>query len=171
MSPSSRWLVAIAATVAALVLVSVVVALVTPRGRAGTLPEDTPEGVVQRFVVAIKDQDYNQAHSYLSDRLKTYCTVRHMQDTTRQSVDQGNNQRVALLDTQTLSDSRVEVRVQVTQVNISPPFGVNEYSHEERYVLIQEGGEWRIDEPPWPVGWCPGLEGAPPKPFPVTTPG
>ena len=48
--------------------------------------------------------------------------------------------------------------MRVTEVNVSPPFGMNERSHTVRYVLIREGQEWRLDEPPWPLGWCPGLE-------------
>ncbi|MBI2872593.1 MAG: hypothetical protein HYY00_05310 [Chloroflexi bacterium] len=172
MSASGRWLVAIAAVVAVLVVVSVVVTLVSPRGKAVTFPEDTAEGVVQRFIVAIRDGDENLAHGYLSENLKKSCTAQHIRDTTRWLRDrEGRNQQLVLLGTQTLSDGRAEVRVRVTDVNVSPPFGVNEYSHEERYVLVREGDAWRFDQPPWPVSYCPDLERVPAKPGIIAPPG
>ena len=152
---SSRWLVAIAAVVAALILVSVVVALVNPRGAGETLPEGTPESVVQRFILALEDDDYSLAHGYLSDELKESCTLEDLRSTTRWSVDESEDYRVALLEKEELSDGRTQVRVRVTEVRVSPPFGVDEYSHQERYVLVREGGEWHLDESPWPMEWCP----------------
>jgi len=152
---SSRWLVAIAGVVVALIVISVVVALVNPRGAAETLPEDTPEGIVQRFILALEDEDYSLAHGYLSDELKESCAVEHVRDDAHWFVEELTDRRVALLEEEELSDGRMEVRVHVTEVNVSPPFGVNEYSHQERYVLVQEVGEWRFAELPWPIDWCP----------------
>ncbi|MBI4281867.1 MAG: hypothetical protein HY672_00040 [Chloroflexi bacterium] len=145
---------AVAGVVVALILVSVVVALVNPRGAAETLSEDTPEGIVQQFILAVQDRDYSLAHSYLSDELKKTCTITQMEERSYWPVDTLEDNRIALLDTEELSDGRVRVRVRVTQVNVSPPFGMNEYSHEERYVLAQENGNWRLVEPPWPLSWC-----------------
>ena len=158
---SSRWLVAIAAVVTALILVSVVVALINPRGAAETLPEDTPEGVVQRFILALEDDDYSLAHGYLSDELKKSCTVEQLRNSTRSFEETFQDRRIALLEKEELSDGRMQVRVRVTEVRVSPPFGVDEYSHQERYVLVQENGNWRFTEPPWPMGWCPPPEKAP----------
>ena len=151
---SSRWLVAIAAVVVALILASVVVALVNPRGVAETLPEDTPEGTVQRFILALQDEDYSRAHTYLSDELKKSCPVERMRDTIWWFSEASRDRRVALLEKEDLSGGRVQIRVRVTEVNVSPPFGVNENSHQERYVLVPEAGEWRFAELPWPVNRC-----------------
>ena len=154
---SSRWLVAIAGVVAALIVASVVVALVNPRGAAETLPEDTPEGTVQRFILALQDEDYSLAHSYLSDELKKSCSVEGVREAAQffAEVSQNQSRRVALLEKEELSGGRTQVRVRVTEVSVSLPFGVNENSHQERYVLVQEAGEWRFAELPWPIDWCP----------------
>lgn len=160
---SSRWLVAVAGVVVVLILVSVVVALINPRGAAETLSEDTPEGVVQRFILAFQDRNFSLAHSYLSDELKKTCTIAYMEERSPWSVDSYEGPRVALLDKEELSGGRTALRARVTAVNVSPPFGVSEYSHQERYVLVQENGAWRFTEPPWPImGWCPPI--APEKP-------
>lgn len=151
---SSRWLVAVAGVVVALILVSVAVALINPRGAAETLSEDTPEGIVQRFILAVQDRDFSLAHGYLSDELKKTCTVARMEESPPWRVYMPEDSRIALLGKEELSSGRMQVRVRVTQVNVSPPFGVSEYSHQERYVLVQENGEWRFTEPPWPMSWC-----------------
>ena len=152
---SSRWLVAIAAVVVALILVSVVVALVNPRDVAETLPENTPEGIVQRFILALEDEDYSLAHGYLSDELKKSCSVESARDAAQWFVEESRDRRVALLDKGEMSGGKMRVRVRVTEVNVSPPFGVNENSYQERYILVQEAGEWRFAELPWPIDWCP----------------
>ena len=48
-----------------------------------------------------------------------------------------------------------EARVGSREFRGNPPFGGDDYSHDELFALRQEGGEWRIVEPPWPVHFCP----------------
>ena len=161
---SSKWLAGIAAVVVVLIVASVAVALTVGRETTESLPESEPEGVVQRYIQAVQDQDYRLAHSYLSERLKDFCTEEHLRVSSRWFAERSGEGRIALVGTDTLRDGRREVQVRITDVNISPPFGVNEYSHEERYLLTQANGQWRLDAPPWPVSWCPGLEERGPKP-------
>lgn len=161
---SSKWLVGIAAVVAALIVASVAVALTVGRETAESLPESEPEGIVQRYILAIQDRDYRLAYSYLSEELRQFCTEEHLRMSSRWFAERSGEERIALVGTDTLRDGRREVRVRITDVNVSPPFGVNEYSHEQQYLLTQADGQWRLDAPPWPVGWCPGLEQRGPKP-------
>ena len=153
-SLSSRWLVAVAGVVVTLILVSVAVALINPRGNAETLSEDTPEGIVQRFIMAIQDRDYSLAYVYLSDELKETCTVAEMEERSPWLVDDLEDNRIVLLDTEELSSGRMQVNVRVTRVNVSPPFGVDEYSYQERYILALENGDWRLADPPRSLSWC-----------------
>jgi hypothetical protein len=154
---SNRWLVAIAVVVVALVVVSVVIALVSPVGGVKDLPADAPEGVVQRYIMAVQERDYPLAHSYFSARLQRACTVDNMITESRWVAEGAGRRRVELGETKSLSDGRTQVRVRITDVDVSPPFGVNEFSHDEWYVLVREGGAWRLDSLGWPVTWCPGL--------------
>jgi hypothetical protein len=151
---SSRWLVAVALVVVALILGSMAVALINPRGNVETLSKDTPEGTVQRFILAIQDSDYTLAYNYLTNEMKEICTIAKMETNTRWSVNDLNDNRIELLDTEKLSNGRVKVKVRVSQTNVSPPFGVDEYSHQEWFILIYENGYWRFTEPPWPLDWC-----------------
>jgi len=162
-SPSSRWLAGIALVVLVAVVLSVVLALVNRRG-VSLLAEDTPEGVVQRYLLAIEEDDSKRAYSYLSSELQEYCTYRHFLDSMR--VRERRDMRISLEGTEAL-DGDVEVRVKVTETRLLEPFGFREYTYPARYVLEREGDAWRFSEPPWPLGWCPGLErkpGAVPSP-------
>ncbi len=67
MKPSSRFLIGTLVVIAALVIVTVGLVLATTgKPPAELLPENTPEGVVQRFMIALQNSDYPKAYSYLS---------------------------------------------------------------------------------------------------------
>lgn len=67
MSSSRRWLVIFSAAIGILVLVTVALVLINRGGEVPLQPENTPQGTVQRYLLAIKDKDYRTAYNYLSD--------------------------------------------------------------------------------------------------------
>ncbi|MBI4300208.1 MAG: hypothetical protein HY677_03655 [Chloroflexi bacterium] len=165
-SSSSRWLLAVALVVVLLIAASVTVVLVNPRESGKILSEETPEGIVQRFIRAIQDQDYELAHSYLTAKLRSDCTVDQIKSMSHWFAESSQGRQVDLIDKEQLSRGRVAVRVRITEVRVSPPFMVNESDHQERYVLVQEDGQWRLTETPWPISWCPPPEKPAPAPAP-----
>lgn len=64
MKSSARFLLAFGIAIAVLVTVTIVLVL-TVKGSTTLLPGNTPQGVVQRFLIAVQDQDYEKAYSYL----------------------------------------------------------------------------------------------------------
>ena len=166
-SLSSKWLVGTAIFVVVLIVASVTVGLTIGRGAAKDLPESEPEGTVQRYLLALQNRDYPLARTYLKERLKESCTEEYLREAARYFAERSGDTRIAVVGKNALSNGRVEVRVQVTDVNVSPPFGVNEYSHEEQYALTQVDGQWRLDQPAWPVFGCPDRQVPPKPPRPV----
>ncbi|MBM3941994.1 MAG: hypothetical protein FJ316_03540 [SAR202 cluster bacterium] len=157
-STSSKWLVGAALVIAALIIASVAVALFN-RSREQTLfPEDSPTGVVQRYLLAIQEEDTRKAYDYLGKDLRNRCTYDHFRESTRWLVRQDSNDsrdtQVALEGERAVNDG-MEVRVRITEFNVSAPFNVNEYSHNENYLLKKEDGAWKFVGQPWPMGWCP----------------
>ena len=165
-SSSSRWLIGLGLLVLALIVVSVVVATLNRNRQATLFPEDTPEGTVQRYLLAIDEDDGEAAYSYLSSELQEDCTYQHFRNSTQRYKAQ--DMRVTLEGTEPLN-GRVEVRVEITQVHVNPPFGSSESSYPAYYILEQEDEGWRFAEPPWPMNYCPGLERGikPERPLPV----
>jgi hypothetical protein len=67
MKSSNKWLLGFGTALGILVVLAVVLVLTMPGiDQVELLPESTPEGIVQRYVYAIKNRDYEEAYSYLS---------------------------------------------------------------------------------------------------------
>jgi hypothetical protein len=148
-----RWLVATAATVAVLIaLAALVVAL---RPQQAVFAPDTPEGTVQAYVAAVIDGDLALARSHFAADLEARCPASVFGTRTREALWWGTTERrddwhVRLLETATLSDGRVRVRVRVERTGASPPFEVTSMTSEHAFVLVFEDGAWRIDAFDWP---------------------
>ncbi len=161
---STRWLAGEAVVVLALIILSIAVALLNSQGEATLLAEDTPEGTVQRYLLAVEEGNMKAAFQYLSSELQEDCTYSQFRDSTRWF--EAEDMQVTLEGAEPL-DEEVEVRVRITQFYIDPPFGglapvsplrSGESSYTARYTLEREGETWRLSDPPWPMGRCPGLE-------------
>ncbi|MBN1189108.1 MAG: hypothetical protein JXA46_05085 [Dehalococcoidales bacterium] len=68
MKSSSRLLTGFGIGLFVLVIVTVVLALSIGQQNAPTLPADTPEGTVQRFLLAVQANDYAAAYDYIIPR-------------------------------------------------------------------------------------------------------
>ncbi|WP_411721952.1 hypothetical protein [Mycetocola sp.] len=137
-----RNLVILLSVIAVLVIVSLVV--VFTRGEAELLDESTPEGVVQRYSLAVVDGDDDTAVGYLSADVRENCgTVGNFVS---------DDLRVTLISTE-LRDDSADVRVQISR-HEGGALG-SEYSYEENFRLVSDGGEWLIEFVPWELAVCP----------------
>ncbi|MBI4201087.1 MAG: hypothetical protein HY531_02210 [Chloroflexi bacterium] len=164
MLASSRVLMVIVAVVVSLAVIALVVGLVAG-GKERALPEDSPEGVVQRFLLAMQAGEYKKAYDYLGSKLRSTCAY----DRFLEQRPQGQIEEIqaALSGTRSFDD-RVEVKIVVTQFRTSgpflAPFGSPANSFPETYILLREDGQWRFSQIPWPLYWCPTLEPVKPAP-------
>ena len=149
-SLSTRWLVGVAAVVAAAIALSVVA--IVAGGDEPEFAAGTPEGTVQSYLRAVIDGDASAARGYLSADLNDRCDEARLRDAYRRPSDR--DVRVTLRGTREVGDV-TEVRVRITEFRGAPPFGGDDYSHDAFFALRQEGGEWRIVDPPWPLYFCP----------------
>ena len=166
-SASTKWLGGVAAVVVGLIVVSVLVAALGANKEPVLLPEDQPEGVVQRYLLAVDANETEKAFGYVSPKLKDYCTVQQFRDSTQYTREQ--DMRISLSRTEVVGGvTFVDVRVTQTHVNAEIPFTPRESSFTQRFSLQQVDGAWKFIDPPWPMSWCPGLDPrVPGKPFPV----
>ncbi len=143
------WLMAAVTGVGALLVGAVALALATTRGGLDLLPEDSPEGVVQRYLLAIEDKEYSEAYGYLSSSLRSTCSLEDF--VTRRYWPEASRDQVTLEMTQSFDGSAV-VTARVTVFDPGVPFGASEYSYTQTYHLKLEAGQWRLTGPEW---WCP----------------
>jgi hypothetical protein len=69
MNSSSKWLLVFAGIIGALALIAVILVLFTQGKNVALLAADTPQGTVQRYLIALEDGDYQQAYTYLSPNM------------------------------------------------------------------------------------------------------
>jgi len=68
---SRRWLIIFTIIIGVLAIVTVSLVLLTKGDQITLLPDDTPQGVVQRYLIAIQEQDYREAYNYLDPSKET----------------------------------------------------------------------------------------------------
>lgn len=146
---AKMWLLAATTGVGALLVTAVALALATTRGGLDLLPMDSPEGVVQRYLLAIEEEEYSEAHGYLSSSLQSTCSLEDF--VSRRYWPENRDDQVTLERTQRFDGSAV-VTARVTVFHPDVLFGASEYSYERTYHLESEEGQWRLTGPEW---WCP----------------
>jgi hypothetical protein len=130
------------------VVVALVIGIAVGGLRQPTMLDSaTPEGVVQAYLSAVFDHDYQQAVDHLTQESATRCTT---SDFRASAVD---DDIVVDLDEVRVRDDRVEVRVQMRATAEPLPFEAVD-TWTETFVLIDEGGAWRITGDPWPLTSC-----------------
>ena len=143
------WVIGAAAFLGTLLITSITFALLSEET---VFEPGTPERAVQDLLRAAEDDDIEAAYAMLSDKLQANCALRNFADRSYRSDDQ--NIRASLRETKSVDDVTF-VTVRVSQYYGDGPFGGSESSRDRRFVLRQEGGEWKFTEYPWPYNWCP----------------
>lgn len=148
MSGSTRWLLGLLGLVGVLVVAALLLA-----GRAqrpAELAADSPEEVVQRYLQGVAEDDDEAIRATLHpDRLRE-CE-RHGGHHRGEERDFSATLREVERD-----GGRAEVTVDITHYEGEPPFGSGGWDHREAFVLLREGGAWRIHNAAWPYRGCPG---------------
>ncbi|MBN1374833.1 MAG: hypothetical protein JXA01_01620 [Dehalococcoidia bacterium] len=148
MKTSGRFLIAFGIFIVVLVAVAIVIAIVGGNEAVTMLPEDSPEGTVQRFLMSVQERDYVKAYSYLSPEsgegpLKD--PYNNWLGSTRSYRDSSTWKAAILKFTAGDNSATVEVAVDVFR-----PGGLFEDPVDTHYVtfLLQvENGRWMIKSP------------------------
>ncbi len=151
---SRIWLLGVATFVIVLLAGGVATALVTGRGGTELLPSDSPEGVVQRYLVALRDEDYEGAYNYLSSDLQRDCSYDYfLKGASYTEIGEGQ----VTLESVRTADGRAQVKARGTVLEPGGLFGASESSQDWTFHLKLEDGRWRLVGIPytaWPVP-CP----------------
>ena len=147
-----RFLTAILIGIAVLIVAALAVYF-TRRGDGSYVAEDTPEGVVHNYALALLNKDYQKAYSYLAD-LKdkpTYDQFRLAFAVGRLNPASGSIQ----IGKSTVSGN--DASVEVDMVNQpGDPFSTG-YNNVGTAQLMRQGGAWKISAMPtynlWDYSW------------------
>ena len=146
MNSSSKWLVVFAGIIGALALIAVVLVLSTQGKNVTLLAADTPQGIVQRYLVALEDQDYQQAYAYLSPNMSGTISYNDWLTQNQNSPATQTGWRATLGKTvQTGGYATVDVMIET-----SYPGGVmssSQYNMPITFDLTETGNSWLITSP------------------------
>ncbi len=165
------WMIGAASALGVLLVASVIVALTE---RESEFESGTPQATVQRFLQAVQASEFQGAYDMLAANLQENCSPERMFGSPSSYNDRLQTNRITLEGTDTVGDATF-VTLRIAEFRADGPFGSSERSHDQRYVLQLEGGDWRFVEYPWPLFNCGSFLAPPPirevpKPIPPSTP-
>jgi len=149
MKSTNRWLIIFGAIIGALVIVAVTLVL-TMKNNTALLAENSPEGVVQRYILAIKNGDFQTAYTYLSDSAQTsmpYSTWKPIPPSS------GNPTWQATIGKATIQGTTATIDVNVDR--FYPSSGLNSSVSSQTLVfqLIKQSDGWKINQPDYIWGF------------------
>lgn len=154
MDNSRRWFAVFASIIALLVLVSVVLVFISEGREARLLPADTPQGIVQRYLIALQKRDYQQAYGYLhfesTEHKPTYDDWLRMTAGITSRADQPAWK--ASLGSITPDDSKAVVEVIIDTFRPGGPFVNPVTTQVVNFSLIETDFGWLITSPTY-VYW------------------
>ena len=147
MNSSRRWLFIFAIVIGVLVIATVSLVLLTKGNKVTLLPEDSPQGTVQRYLMAIQEKDYQKAFGYLSfsptDKITSFS------DWLMMVGPQSSSQSVwrATLGTVTENENNATVEINIDTLRSGGLFGDSQFSQQINFLLIKKGNSWFITSP------------------------
>jgi hypothetical protein len=146
---SHRWLIIFAVVISILVITTVSLVLFTKGNQVALLPYDTPQGIVQLYLIAIQEQDYREAYGYLSfdpsQKITTYDDWLRMVGGIPAMPYQSAWK--ATLGRTTQEGDSASVEVTIDTFRPGGPFVEPVRSQLMIFQLVKIGGEWLITSP------------------------
>ena len=148
-----RFLIAILIAVGILVVAAVVLFFVREQFNEYG-PEDTPEGVVRNYVIAIHNEDFERAYEYLQFSTKKPEYTEFLQPFLGDRLDT-SNVAVSIQETK-ISGEEALVKLILTHGSTNPFQG--SWSDKGSALLVLQNGNWKLAKMPhpyWDWNWYP----------------
>jgi hypothetical protein len=147
-----RFLTGILIGIAVLVVIALAVFFLR-KDTQSYVSEDTPEGVVHNYVLAVLNNDYQKAYGYLAD-LENKPTYEQFRDAFIKGTVSPNNSAVDVGKSEINNDT---ASVEVALIyNPSDPFSTGGRDIQ-RALLVRQDGAWKLSSMPgyyfWDYSW------------------
>jgi len=147
MKTSNRFLLGFGIIIAAIVGIAVTLAITGGNEQVKLLPETSPEGTVQRFLMAVKDHDYLKAYSFLApqpEQVKGDSYENWVRSV--QSSRDRSSWKASILKS-TVRDDNATVEVAVDVLRPEGPLVNPVTTNQVTFMLQKQDGRWLIDQP------------------------
>lgn len=145
MKSTNRWLTIIGIIIAVLIIGATTLVL-TLKNNSALLPDNTPDGVVQRYIIALKNTDYPTAYGYLSASTQTRVVYNQWKPVIYAGPDKPSWQ--VTLGKPVITGNTATLDVVIDRFNNSVGILNNSiYSQTVTFQLEMETGKWKISQP------------------------
>ncbi len=146
-----RFLIGILIGIAVLVVVALVIFFIR-KDNLNYVSDETPQGVVQNYVVALHKRDFDRAYSYLANLSNKPNPETFRSAFLNHNVDPANAG---------LEIGKVEISADTASVNLGIIFSPNDpfssgYQNSDYAQLVRQNGAWKIKQLPynfWSYDW------------------
>mgnify|MGYP003565150661 CR=1 FL=1 len=148
MMKQDRFLQIILAVIGLLVITAIALFFIRKNSQAYGA-EDTPEGVLRNYVLAVNQEDYAKAYGYLQDIEAKPDYEKFQQQLTNKT---GVIHQTALkIITVEISGDEAKIKVVITREN-SDLFD-SRYSTNQTIALVMQDEVWKLIRMPYPFGY------------------
>jgi len=147
-----KFLTGILIGIGALILLALVLFFLRRDGRTDYVADDNPEGVVNNYVLAVLNKDYQKAYGYLAD-LEHKPTYEQFRQSFFNGVVNPTDAGVEIGAAE-INGSEAFVTLSV-YYSVNDPFA-SRYASEDRALLVRQNGDWKLSAMPynfWSYDW------------------
>lgn len=130
--------------VALITIISIIVVIISSNRPTLEFDANSPQAVTQSYLVAIFDEDFDQAAQYFE--ATSECDASNLD---KAYFDK--SARINLLEADVTED---RARVKVMIEYLSSDLFNNYYTEETVFRLLKEDGDWKLTGIPWPLYEC-----------------
>jgi len=146
-----RFLIGILIGIGVLILLALVLFFTRQENR-DYVADNTPDGVVHNYVLAVLNKDYQKAYGYLAD-IEHKPTYEEFRQSFFNGMVNPGDVGVDIGSVETNNDEAV-VSLFIYYSN-TDPFS-SRYASEDRALLVKQNGEWEMNSMPynfWDYNW------------------
>ena len=149
MKTSNRTLVGFGIGIAALVIITIILVLTLGRSNQTLLPENTPQGVVQRYLQAVQEKNYQVAYNYLTpaDPKIPNGPFQSYDNWVMSTQNSNNSTWKANLGSVNTNGYNATVEITIDIFRPVGPFGNPVNTNTMTFVLKKTGANWMIISP------------------------
>lgn len=147
MKTSGRFLLGFGIVIVVVVAVAVILALIGGNEPVKLLPEDSAEGTVQRYLMAVKEQDYVKAYTFISPQSEYFKTNPYDNWVRSTQSMRGNSSWKASIVKSTIRDNSATIEVAVDVFRPGGPLENPVNTNRIIFLLQKENSKWLINSP------------------------
>ena len=143
-----KFLIGIVVGIVLLVIVALAAVMLRTPENEEYVADNTPEGVVHNYFLALQRKDFEKAYGYLSNDLKSKPDLNQF---TRQMDDASRSENTLQIRETRFGDVQTQVDVSITTYRPGGLFEGGSYTTEDTVFLRAAGdGKWKLLEFPYP---------------------